>query len=479
MAGQPTTWLYVSGYRFLQRRLECALLRRDPAAINDVDKRIRAPARSLMAGTALAAVVAVGCAGLAVLRPPAAVGNAPIVLGRESGALYVRVGETLHPVLNLASARLIAASDADPRPVDESELRRTRRGPLLGIPGAPQSLPEPLSGEEARWAVCDSDDGRTRTTTVVAGPLTGPAARPLTGDQTVLVTPDSGASTYLLYGGRRALVNLDDPAVTGALRVVGLRPRPISSALLGAIPESPPIAAPRIRGAGGPGPGALSGFPVGSVLRMARTGGDEYYVVLGRGVQRIGRVAADLLRLTDSHGTRTIIAVAADLIRASATVSELAVSTFPDRVAPVTGDDPTLCARWAHTPAAGADITLSIGGLPVAAGQTPVALSQADGDGPAVDAVHLPPARIAYVRSTGLSGDDAHGGTRYVVTDTGVRFAVHDDAAAHDLGLPPDALPAPWPVLATLPSGPELSRENALVARDVVGTAARSTTGPP
>ena len=466
MARQPSTWLHVSGYRFLLRRVECALLRRD-----GVDERIRAPTRSLMAGSALAAIVALGCTALAVLRPHASLGNAPIVMGRQSGALYVRVGETLHPVLNLASARLIAATDTNPQPVDDSELRRTKRGALLGIPGAPQSLPEPLSGDEARWAVCDGDDGTGRTTTVVAGSAQGPQL--LATDQTVLVTPDAGASTYLLYSGRRALVNLTDPAVVGALRIDGLRPglvpRPVSRALLTAIPESPPITAPRIRDAGGHGPAALSGFPIGSVLRMTRADGDEYYVVLSGGVQRVGQVTADLLRLTDSHGTRTIIAVAPDLIRASTAVTELAVSTFPDRVSPpLTAANPTLCVRWTPAPSGGADIALLTGGLPVPTGHAPVALSQADGNGPAVDAVYVPPGRIAHVRSIGLSGGNAHAGTRYVVTDTGVRFAVHDDAAAHDLGLPPTAEPAPWPLLATLPSGPELSRANASVARDTV-----------
>jgi len=62
-------------------------------------------------------------------------------------------------------------------------------------------------------------------------------------------------------------------------------------------------------------------------------------------------------------------------------------------------------------------------------------------------------------------------GTRYLVTDTGVRFAIHDDDAARDLGLPAP-IPAPWPLLLALPSGPELSRQNASVAHDTVA-------GPP
>ena len=59
-------------------------------------------------------------------------------MAQVSGALYVRVGDTWHPVLNLASARLVAGTDINPQPVRESEFTHVKRGPLLGIPGAPQ-----------------------------------------------------------------------------------------------------------------------------------------------------------------------------------------------------------------------------------------------------------------------------------------------------------------------------------------------------
>jgi type VII secretion protein EccB len=469
MTWQPTTRLQVSGYRFLSRRIECALLGRDIRAISDP---IRAPAQSLMAGSLLAIVALAGCAVLAVLRPQPPLGNAPIVMGKQSGALYVRVGETLHPVLNLASARLITKTNADPQPTPESELRRSKRGPLLGIPGAPQFLAEPLADDELRWAVCDTDDGISRNTTVVVGRAEGPVSHRLATEQTVLVRPDypdSGGATYLLYDGRRAVVNLADPVVVRALRLDGRVLLTVSSVLLSAVPEAPPISTPRIRGFGGRGPGALSGFPVGSVLRVARADGDEYYVVLSGGVQRVGRVAADLVRFADSHDTRTAILVAPDVIRATPSVTELPVSTFPDRVpALLDATGTTLCVGWAYAASGAAEISLLAGGLPIPSGQQPVRLSQADGKGRAVDAVYLPPGRSAYVRSTGLSGDNARTGTRYLITDTGVRFAIHDDDAAHDLGLPNMAIPAPWPVLATLPSGPELSREKALVAQDTL-----------
>jgi type VII secretion protein EccB len=468
MAWQPTTRLHVSGYRFLLRRIECALLGKDIHAVNEP---IRAPAQALMAGLALAVILLAGCAVLAVVHPQPASSDAPIVMGKQSGALYVRVDGILHPVLNLASARLITHTSADPEPIPESTFARSKRGPLLGIPGAPQFLATPLAADESQWAVCDSRDGAPLNTTVVIGRAEGPMSRVLPRAQALLVRPASGGSSYLLYDGHRAVVNLDESAVVRALRLEGQVPLTVSPLLLSTVPEAPPITAPPIPDTGSRGP---TGFPVGSVLRITRAGGDEYYVVFSDGVQRVGEVAADLVRLNNSHGTRTVISVAPDLIRATPTVTRLPLSTFPDRAPTAVNVISTaLCVRWTHAASGGVEISFLVRGLPVPAGQQSVSLAQADGDGPDVDAVYVPPARSAYVRATGLSGANARAGTRYLITDTGVRFAVHDDDAAHDLGLPDTMIPAPWPVLAKLPAGPELSRANASVAQDILTVAHR------
>ena len=134
MAGRTTTGIQISGYRFLARRMEHALVRGD---VRMLDDPLRAQALSLTAGCVLAIITVAVCAVLAFLQPKGEVGNAAIVVVRESGALYVRIGDTMHPTLNLASARLITGESAAPELVSAAALNRTKRGPLVGIPGAP------------------------------------------------------------------------------------------------------------------------------------------------------------------------------------------------------------------------------------------------------------------------------------------------------------------------------------------------------
>lgn len=450
MPRRPTTWLLVSGHRFLLRRIESALLGGDPHAPG-----LRARTGALTVGCVVAALAIAGCAIIAVARPRVALDHAQFVMGRESGALYVRVSDTWHPVLNLASARLIAAAAVNPQPVPDADLGRTKRGPLLGIPGAPQILGKPLPADELAWTICDTH--ASGATTVVVGPIRDAPAHRLSSGQAALVAPATGSPTYLLYDGQRAVVDVADAAVVRALGLEGRTPRAVSQSLLSAIPEAPTIRAPRIRGAGQPAP-ALPGFPVGSVVRITRAAGDQHYVVLADGVQRIGQVAADLLRLGHAQGTANTPTVSPDAIGAAPIVDSLPVDTFPERTPAVWDDGGTLCVSRQDTRSAPAGVSFLAGDLPLPHGQSPVTLSQADGRGPALDAVYVPPGRSAFVRA------DA---TRYLVTDAGVRFAVHDDEAAQALGLAA-AEPAPWSILGAIPAGPELSRERASMARDTV-----------
>jgi type VII secretion protein EccB len=458
MVRQPTTRLQVSGYRFLVRRMEHALLRGDIRMLHDPQ---RAQSLSLIVGCVLAAVAIAVCAILAFLRPNAGSSGAPIVIARESGALYVRVDDTLHPVMNLASARLVAGTPGKPEIVGESTVNKAKRGPLLGIPGAPAVIGTPLTAEESAWTLCDDS-----STTLIVGEANGIDHR--SPQPSVLVTPraESAATTYLLYDGWRAEVDLRSPAVVRALRLDGVVPRPISRALLDAIPEAPPIATPHINESGSPG--VLGGLRAGTVVRVTHAETTEHYVVLADGVQRIGEVAADLIRLTDSAGSREIPSVAPDAIGAVPVVEALPVSTFPKRAGVPLGaaERPVICAQL--VPRGPNTVVWVDDSLPLPANKSPIALVQADGEGPALDNVFVPAGRNAYVRSTAITGIGGDAGPFFLVADSGTLFGIHDENTGRLLGISGGAVPAPWPVLSLLPRGPELSKTGALVARDSI-----------
>src|SRR4051812_32594941 len=461
MARQSTTRLHVSGYRFLLRRTEHALVRGDIRMLEDP---LRPQSLSLIAGAVLAVIIVAACAILAFLRPPGTLGSAPIVMERDSGALYVRIGDVVHPVLNLASARLIAGTPANPQAVSAAAIANSKRGPLVGIPAAPATMPAPLGEGESGWAVCDD---ATSTTIVVGRALSDGLA----AGRRVLVTPrsESAATTYLLYDGWRAKVDLRNRAVVRALKLDGVTPRRVSRALLDATPEAPPISAPHIPAAGSPSP--LRGFPVGSVVRVERVAAEEYYVVLARGVQRIGEVAADLIRFTDTQRTGDIDTVAPDDIdtvapddiAAAPILDTLPVSGFPQRGG--VSSDPVVCSEW-QLSEAGANTAVLTGDSRPADEPGALSLAQADGDGPNVDNISIPPGRSIYVRSIAITGDRASTGALYFVDDSGVMFGLRDDDTAKHLGLTGTPVAAPWPVLARLPRGPELSKDAASIARD-------------
>jgi type VII secretion protein EccB len=456
MDRKPSDRLAASAQRFWTRRRVHALVRGD--TVMD-DEPVRAQSRALAGGCVLAVILIAGCAVLAVVKPRGVPGDAPIVVVRESGAVFVRVDDALHPVFNLASARLVARAAATPVVVAERSLETVKRGPRLGIPGAPDAIGVPLS--DPAWQVCDTD-----RTVVTAG------GRPPTFDttRTVLVTPrgEGAASTYLLYDGVRARVDLRERAVARALHLDGVAPVVVSRALLDSLPEVPDVTVPRIAGAGTPGPMSIGGLPVGTVVRVARADTDEFHVVLADGLQRIGAVAADVIRIA-YRGAGDIATVSPSDVAATATVETLAVNHFPrgTRIPVGAADRLAVCV---HRPPADTEATVLTGDAKGLDESGAVTLAQADGDGPRVDAVAVPRGRCVYAHAVGVTGAVTSGGPRFLVTDTGAVYGVTDDDAARALGLPTVTTAAPWPVLAQLPAGPELGIAAASVARDVPTT---------
>ena len=458
MGRQHATRLEVSAQRFHVRRMTHALVRRDIAMHDDP---LRAQSMSLLTGCLLTVIAVTLCGVLALIAPRGVPDAAPIVMSRESGALYVRIGDTLHPVPNLASARLVARAATNPAVVSDAAIAEAKRGPVVGIPGAPSVIGGSVGVQP--WTVCDDQ----RTVIVVGDAALGG----FDSSEAVLVNPrgEGAALTYLLYEGRRARVDLRNLAVVRALRLEGITPLAVSRTLLDAVPEAPPIVAPRIAGAGGDGPTALRGNPIGSVVGVVRADATQHYVVLADGVQPVGEVAADLIRFTYATAGEAIPTVSPAAIAAAPAATTLPVGTFPRRAGLPVGAEHrvAICAVWHSNPT---NTIVMTGDSTPTTRSDGVTLAQADGEGPNVDAVTVAAGRSAYVRSAPIANDDGASGPRFLVTDSGVAYGIRDDDTARLLGVTEQPAAAPWPLLARLPRGPELSIDAASVVRDGLAT---------
>ncbi|OBJ52938.1 type VII secretion protein EccB [Mycobacterium sp. 1423905.2] len=494
MPAQVTTRAQVNGYRFLIRRLEHALIRADSRMIHDP---MRGQIRSLMVGLVIALLITGACGVLAFFKPTPNIGNAQILLSSSNGGLYVRIGDQLHPVLNLASARMITGKPDMPKSVSDKWLNQIPRGPMVGIIGAPTSIRGGADMRKSGWTLCDSVATPDVTksigvasvqTTVIAGDLfLNDDIRAARAEQMLLVR--SGDTSYLIYDGKRALIDPADSAVIDALHLQNAQTRPISAALLNALPSVPPIRAVTIDAAGAVNP-IFAAYPVGSIIKTVDSRGEQLYVVLPNGLQPVTSAAADIIRYSNpndvaAQGTRE---VSPSLVSRVPIVHSLPVDHYPSSSPQVVNDEPdrVVCMAWERAnSAAQATIRLLVGHrLPLPDGAQPVDLATGDGNGPGVDSVYLRPGTGEYVQATGGDADSRAMGQLFYVSDTGVRYHIKDlpTAAAlgvtgvHDPRLDADVPQfAPWPVLSLLPAGPELSQEAALVAHDGMGADPRGS----
>jgi type VII secretion protein EccB len=496
---QLTTRAQVNGYRFLLRRLDHALVRRDVRMLHDP---MRSQIRSLLVGAVLGVLVVAGAAILAFLRPQGAIGDALIVSGKQSGALYVVVqgrdgDKTLHPVLNLASARLITGANAEPHAVKDDKLNDLPRGPLLGIPGAPGALPGSRQGSNSEWSLCEtialSEGGSAAsssggTTTVIAGrPALTDRIKTSNQDEALLVRRDD--KTYLVYDGKRAEVDPANSVMTRALDLKSHRPRPVGTGLLGATTQVPALTPPRIPRAGEPGPGPLSNIPIGGVISVSGVGpdgGSALYVVLADGLQPVSPFTAQVIRYADSHGMREIATMPPDVLDRVPLVRRLPLDDFPVRTPRIlpAEDAPVACVAWAKSPGTApgqseddtgdgpgerATVSLLVGTrLPITESAQAVELSTSDGVGDRVDAAYIAPGSGEFVQVTGMEPGSPRRGSLFYIADTGVRYGIPDAATANVLGLGNTPRLAPWAIIGQMVPGPTLSARDALVSHDAL-----------
>jgi type VII secretion protein EccB len=457
----PATRDQADAYRFGLRRLEAALVRGDPVPLHE---QIRSQRRAALAGVALGLLGICAAALFARMAPSPRWTDAAVVVGADSGAMYVVAHgpDRLVPVANLPAARLVLAAlrtggstDADPAratpvTVPDSSLDEAPRTPTAAVPGAVAVRPD--SAVPPRWAVCDrtTAGGAIVGTTVVAGMPAAP--EPMPADDGILLDGPDGV-TWLVTGGRRHRVDAGDGRVLAAFGLTARVPRAAAPDLVSLLPEGVALATPEVAGRGRPAPGGLPGR-IGDVLVARPVGGaPQHFVVLAGGLQEVPDVLAELLRV--AAGQARDLPLGTDELAGATLVGDLLVDGWPPGAPRLRepADAPVLC--WTWTAATAPDGAPS-GAVWVGAAEPQparsVTLAQADGPGTRVDAVAV--GSGGAVRATGPGRSPTAGPLR-LVSATGVTFGVADDATAAALGIT-TAEAAPEAVLRLLPAGPAL-----------------------
>ena len=468
-----------SGHLFYNRRLK--------AAITRFSVRMKHDDRKQQAAVALSIVfVLIGIGWMAllhVMKPAGLVGQSAIIGNRDTGAVYAKINGRLYPALNLTSARLAVGSAATPTWVKAPEIAKYPTGPMIGIPGVPDSLTVTPSSVSA-WSVCDTapthGSGAPPLVTAIAGELsTAGRAAPMGPSQAVLVT-HKGA-TYVIWGGQRSEIDPTDRSVTFNLGLdPGVTyPTAISNALFDALPATEPLVVPAIPAQGRPSTW-LPGSTVGSVLETRDSNGvvTGFYALLPDGVQKITSFVADLLRTALAQGSATPTLVSPDKLIHIPVVDVLDVGYYPSGKLNFidSAANPVTCVAW-QKQSTDPQATISVfngRGLPVPIGMDPrlVRLVRDDRNPDSVEAdqaLVLPVAANFVATTSGVATSDSRE-SLYWLSPQGVRYGVQwDEKTLQALGLNPgSAVQAPWPIVRTFAAGPAISRENALLARDTI-----------
>ncbi len=486
-----------SGESYLQRRNEEALVRRDTRWIDDVKKFQGSP---LYIALAVGLVVALGSVIAAVIFPAGKVGDGEIIQDSQTGALYVKVGDTLNPIPNVVSGRLIIGSPATPVLAKSAEIAKLPRGPMVGIPYAPTVIRNSAS-RVSQWAVCDTTatgsavpldpaTGLPTTATsavkvtVIGGSLTpAEGSDDLQGDRARVVSFDG--RTWLVYADdgvvARARIDLGNSAIREALGIgIDQRVIPMSSGLFNALAAREPIDVPPITDLGKP-----ARFPntekllVGTTMRVATVdGGWNYYVVAADGIQQVSQTAAAILQTVSPVKSGVVEIESAKANQWPKVGGRIAVDHFPTgkvRLEDPTSD-PVTCLSWSHDGAAptATQRVLVSGTLPLTAEQNAARISligAAGSAGTIADDVYMPSDSGRYVYATGSASDSREHSGEFWIADTGIRYGIDDQgsnepgSSAKALGLS-NPVPAPWTVISLFAQGPTLSQAGAAIKHD-------------
>ncbi|MGH3916303.1 MAG: type VII secretion protein EccB [Pseudonocardiaceae bacterium] len=484
MPSNPTTKSQVQAYRFMLRRVESALVRKDAVMLHEpMRHHLRASAVGLVLGVlGLAAFFVIG-----LFNSADQVEEGQIVAIEGTTSVFLIAQDQNEgdlrkvPVTSLTYARLLFAAlkpgegeAPETEYVEASALADITEAGRVGLDGAPTYLPEQENLVGGDWSVCDTADlgegrlnaeARPPLSTTVIGGVPEPGD-PLGPDQALLVEEESSQTRYLVWNGRRWEIDLGDSAVLLGYQLRDIVPRKVSAGLLNAIPEGNSLNPPDIPDAGQPSAfPQLPGVQVGEVIRREIPGTEDesFFLVRREGLEQVQTAVANLMSLVNNR-TATFREIPARDFLAVPQFNSDDFNNFPDQVPRVltTAETPIACLVWQGVdPAPVITFSADDTGL-LGEGKRPVPVPNAV-RGIQADRVFLESGKAALVH--GVVPRQVTLGPIWLVIDQ-QRYGVPNIEVARALRLGEQPTPAPDSILTLLRPGLTLDPQDALEQYD-------------
>ncbi|MFJ9854365.1 type VII secretion protein EccB [Streptomyces sp. NPDC101150] len=321
----------LNAYSFARKRTNASFLKPLPnGSIESAPKPLKAVVPSIVVGV----LILVGFGACGIIKPVAPQGwdqvGGNVLVGSKSTTRYVVLDDEdvngkhhklLHPVLNLASARLLV----DPKKfqvvkVDEEQLDgKIAHGPAIGIPFAPDRLPSVDDVDKPKtWAVCNRpgtgvgskpqqavfvlggkdkklvEEGQGRLKTPQALYVEDPDGK------YYLVDPNGVAFEFdVTLGGKTPMSTGVAERQNEILRQVvfhGSQPQKVTKQWMDTLIKSPiPLTMPNVPGAGARS--STQGVPeqYRTVGQVVQNSSSQKYVVTQTGVERVSNFIANIL----------------------------------------------------------------------------------------------------------------------------------------------------------------------------------------
>jgi type VII secretion protein EccB len=304
----------LNAYTFAKRRLVAQFVQPNATGSEEAAPR---PLRAVLPGAIVGVVVLAVFAAWGMFKPVAPQGwdrpGENVIIASKSTTRYVvlKTGKKtqLHPVLNMSSAKLLLDPDKGKViNVDESVLDSGRipHGATLGIPYAPDRLPDPKdAGTAKRWAVCERPGEGGRAIQKAAFVLaqreekkTEGSDRLRGGELLYVEGPDK--KRYVVDAQGTAYPVEEDELLLRQLVGQGRAAQRVSAAWLDTLHKGDTISFPTVPGAAGedadvPGDLDPATNKVGMVLTATDGTRDQQYVVLRGRVAPVSDFTAKLL----------------------------------------------------------------------------------------------------------------------------------------------------------------------------------------